>query len=57
MGVIDEVCITIFEGDVVIFPFEMFYRLLVQVVDISERPIPCFLNVAVLGTTCLPGEV
>ena len=57
MGVMDKVCITFFEGDVVIFPLEMFRRLLVQIVDISERPLPCFPDVAVLVLMHLPSEV
>ena len=57
MEVMDEVCITISKGDVVVFPLEMFCMLLVRVVDISEQPIPYFPNVAVLGPTCLPDEV
>ena len=47
MGVMDEVSITIAKGDIVIFPLEMFYSLLVQVVDISEWHFPCFLGIAV----------
>ena len=46
-GVMDEAYITISEGDVIIFPLEMFYRPLVQVVDISERPVPCFSGIVV----------
>ena len=57
MGVIDEVCIIISKGDVIVFPLEMFCRPLVQVVDISERPILYFLDIAVLGPTSLLGEV
>ena len=57
MGVMYEVCITIFEGDFVVFPFEMFCRPLVQIVDISKQPIPCFQDVAVLGPTRVLYEV
>ena len=53
----DEVCITFSESDVVIFPIELLCRPLVQVVDIGERPIPYFLDVAVLDLTHLPGEM
>ena len=48
MGVMDEVCITISKGDVLVFPLELFCRLFVQVVDIGERPITCFPDIAVL---------
>ena len=57
MRVMDGVCITIFEGDVVFFPLEMFYRSLVQIVDINEWPIPCFPDVAVLGPMHFLSEV
>ena len=58
MGVMDKVCITISKGDVIIFPLEMFCRPLVQVVDISERLIPCFLGIAVLGVAkCDPLKI
>ena len=57
MGVMDEVCITFFEGDVIVFPLELLCKLLVQVVDIGERFIPCFLDVAILGPTRLTGEM
>ena len=50
-------CITISEGDAIIFPLKMFCRPLVQVVDISERPIPCFPDIVVLGPMRLPDEV
>ena len=57
MGVMDEVCITISKGDVVIFPFELFCRPLVQVVYIGELSISYFSIVAVLGPTRLTGEM
>ena len=47
MGVMDEVSITIATSDIIIFPLEVFYRPLVQVVDISEQPFPCFPGIAV----------
>ena len=53
----DEVCIIISKDDVIIFPFEIFCRLLVQVVDISEQPITCFSDATVLGPACLLDEV
>ena len=53
----DEVCITISKGDVIVFPFEMFCRLLVQVVNISKRHIPCFPSVLVLGLARFSGQV
>ena len=49
--------ITIAEGDVVILPLEVFYRPLVQVVDISERPLLRFWSIAVSGPTRLPSEM
>ena len=57
MGVIDEVCITFFEGDVVVFPLELLCKPLVQVADIGKWFIPCFLDVAILGPTHLPSEM
>ena len=42
---------------VVVFPFELLCRPLVQVADIGERPIPYFLDIAVLGPTGLPDEI
>ena len=57
MGVMDEVCITISEGDVIIFLLDLFYRPLIQVVDIGEWLIPCFPDVVVLGPMCLPNKM
>ena len=37
MGEMDDVFITISEGDVVVFPIELFCRPLVQVMNIGER--------------------
>ena len=53
----DEVCITIFKGDVVVFPLELFCRPFVQVMDIGEWPLLCFPDIAVLGPTHLPDEM
>ena len=53
----DEVCITISEGDVVVFLLEIFCRLFVQVVDISEWPIPRFPDVEVSGPMRLHSEM
>ena len=55
--VMDEVSITISEGDVVVFPLEMFYWPLVQVVDISDQLVACFLGILVLGPARLTGEM
>ena len=57
IGVMDEVCITFSESDVVIFPLELLYRLLIHAVDIGEQPILRLPDVMVLCPTCLPGEV
>ena len=38
MGVMDEVCITFFEGDVVTFSLASLRRPFVHGVNISERP-------------------
>ena len=57
MGVIDEVCITYSESEVIIFPFELLCRLLIHAVDIGERPILRLPDVTVLDPTCLLGEV
>ena len=53
----DGVCITISEGDVIVFPFKLFCRSLVQVVDIDERFISYFLDVVALLPTRLLGEM
>ena len=57
MGVMDEVCITISKGDVISLPLELLCRSLVQVVDIGEQPIFYFPDIAILGLSCLPGEM
>ena len=57
VGVMDEVCLTIFEDDVVIFPLELSSWPLIQVMDISGQPISCFSDVAVLGPICLPSKM
>ena len=57
MGLMDEVSITIAEGDVIIVPLEVFCRPLVQVVDISERSFPCFPGVAILGPKRLSNKM
>ena len=57
MGVMDEVCITFSESDVVVFPLELLCRPLVQVVDIGERPILCLPIITVLRPTCLPYKI
>ena len=57
MGVMDEVCITFFETDVVIFPLELLPRPLVQAGDIGEQPILCLPDVTVLRSTCFPCEM
>ena len=49
VGVMNEVSITITEGDVIPFPLEVFYRSFVQVVDINEWPLSRFSGIAVLG--------
>ena len=41
----------------IIFPIEMFYRPLVQVIDISERPFPRFSGLAVSGPARLSSKM
>ena len=57
IGVIDEVCITFFESDVVVLPLELLCRLLIHAVDIGERPILHLPDVTIWCPTCLPGKV
>ena len=57
VGVMNAMSITIAEGDVVVLPLEVFYRPLVQVVDISERLLPRFLGIAVSGPAGLSREM
>ena len=57
MGVMDEVGITLLEGDVVILPLAMFRRPLVHGVNISERSCLRFSNVPFLGPTCFSSKV
>ena len=57
VGVMNEVNIIIAKGDVVVFPLEVFYRPPIQVVDISEQPLPCFLGIAVSGLARLSIEM
>ena len=57
VGVMDKVCIVISKGDVIVFPLEIFCRRLVQVVDISEWPVPCFPSITVLGPVRFSSEV
>ena len=37
VGVVDEVCIILFESDVVVLPFKLLYRPFVHAVDIGKR--------------------
>ena len=55
--VVNMVCISITEGDVVHLPFELLRRPLVQTVNVGERSLPGFSDVAVLGSPRLFGEV
>ena len=55
--VMNAMSITIAEGDVVFLSLEVFYRPLVQVVDISERPLPHFSSIAVFGLALLSSEM
>ena len=57
MGVMDEVCITFSESDIVIFPLELLCRSFIHVVDIGELPIIRLPKIMVLRPTSLPGEV
>ena len=51
VGEMDEVCITCFESDVVVFPFKLLRKLLVYTVNISERPFLCLPDVSFLYPT------
>ena len=53
----NEVNITIAEVDVVIFPLEVFYRPLVQIVDISEWPLSRFPGIVVSSPMRLSSEM
>ena len=57
MGVMDEVCITLLEGDVFILPLALFHRPLVHGVNISERSRLDFSDVSFLGPACFSGKV
>ena len=57
MGVVDEVCITFFESDVVIFPFELLRMPLVHTVNISERPLLFLSDISFLCPMCFSSEV
>ena len=56
VGMMYATSITIAEGDVIIVPLKVLYRLFVQVIDISERPLR-FLGVVVSGPTCFSSEM
>ena len=51
MGVVDEVCITFFESDVIILPLELLYRPLGLIMDVDEWPIFRLPDVTVLRPT------
>ena len=53
----DATRIIIAVGDVVILPLEVFYRLLVQVVDIIERSLPRFPGIEVSVPSRLSSEM
>ena len=55
--VVDEVCITFFESNVVIFHLELLYRPLVHAVDIGEWPLFRLSDVSFLRPTRFSGEV
>ena len=57
MRMMHTTSITIPEDDVAIFPLEVLYRPLVQVIDSSELPLPRFSGIAVSGPTCLSSEI
>ena len=57
VGVMDEVCITFFENDVVVLPLGLLYRPLVHTVNISERPFLCLPDLLVLYLRRFSGEV
>ena len=57
VGMMHTINITIAKDDVIIFSLEILYKPLVQVIDISEQPLLCFLVKAVLGPMCLSSEM
>ena len=57
MGVMNSMSITVTKGDAVALSLEVFYRLLIQVVNISERPLPRFPGIAVSCPTHLSSEI
>ena len=55
-GVVDEVCITFSESDVV-FSLELFCRPIIRAVNIGERPLPYLPDVMVSHPTHFPREI
>ena len=54
---VDEVCITFSESDVVVLPLELFCRPRIHTVNIGERPLLCLPDVTILRPTYFPGEM
>ena len=57
VGVVDKVCITFFENDVVILPLELLCRPLVHAVGIGDQPLLCLLDISFLRPTRFFEEV
>ena len=57
VGVVDKVCITFFESDVIVVPIELLCRPLVHAVNIGERPFLRLSDVLFLCSTHFFGEV
>ena len=57
VGMMHVTSITIAEGNSVILPLEVLSMPLIQVINISDRPLLRFPGVAVSGLTCLFSEV
>ena len=57
MGVMDDMCITFIEGDVVALPLALFHRPLISGMTISERPQFCFQGISFLGPACFSIKV
>ena len=55
--VADTVGIFLTESDVIRFPYELLGRPLVRRVRGRNRSFLCFLEIAVLGSSCFPGEM
>ena len=57
VGVVDEMCITFSEIDVVVLPFKLICRSLVHAVNIGERPLLRLPDVTLLCPTRFSSQV